>query len=61
MNHNLNAYKDDHIWITYCKLCGLEADQLLGTQCEGKVTPIVKEGVDKDITDAYVNRMIAAS
>jgi len=59
--HNLNAYKDGYTWITYCKLCGLEADQLLGTQCAGKVTPIVKEGVDKDITDAYVNRMIAAS
>jgi len=59
--HNLNAYKDGHTWITYCKLCGLEADQLLGTQCEGKVTPIVKEGVDKLTIDAYVNRMIAAN
>ncbi len=59
--HNLNAYKDGHTWITYCKLCGLEADQLLGSQCAGKVESIVKEGVDKTIIDAYVNRMIAAN
>ncbi len=58
MTHNLNAYKDGHTWITYCKLCGLEADQLLGSQCTGKIEPIVKEGVDKVMIDDYVNTLI---
>ncbi len=58
MTHNLNAYKDGHTWITYCKLCGLEADQLLGSQCAGKVEPIVKKDVDKVTIDRYVNGLM---
>lgn len=38
--HRLNAYKDGHIWITYCEHCGKEADELLGSKCTGKVEPI---------------------
>lgn len=60
MIHHLNAYKDGSTWITYCKLCGLEADQLLGSQCAGKIEPIVKEGVDKAMIDQYVNKLMNA-
>ncbi len=58
MTHDLNAYKDGHTWITYCKLCGLEADQLLGSQCAGKVESIVKKDVDKVTIDRYVNGLM---
>ena len=57
--HRLNAYKDGHIWITYCELCGKEADELLGSKCTGKVTPILKNAVDKPTIDDYVARLIA--
>ncbi len=66
MTHHLNAYPryaDNHVtgkytWIIYCERCGLETDQLLGSQCAGKIEPIVKEGVDKLTIDRYVNRLM---
>ena len=59
--HNLNAYKWNHQWVTFCKLCGLEGSDLEGKHCTGKVEPVIKNGVDKFDIDAYVNRMIAAN
>ncbi len=67
ITHNLNAYKDGQKWITYCKLCGLEGDELFGVHCTGKVEPvicitdtrpqdldnIIKNDVDKSNIDAY--------
>jgi hypothetical protein len=58
--HNLNAYHNGHEWVTYCKLCGLQSEELQGKHCTGKVEPVIKNGVDKFDIDAYVTRMIAA-
>lgn len=64
--HRLNAYKDGHIWITYCEHCGKEADELLGSKCTGKVETIMSDlgpqrviGIDKPSIDDYVARLIA--
>lgn len=64
--HRLNAYKDGHIWITYCELCGKEADELLGSKCNGQIEPsllldgrYIKNAVDKPSIDDYVARLIA--
>lgn len=43
MNHRLNAYKDNNIWITYCEKCSKEADELLGSDCAGQVEPFITE------------------
>jgi hypothetical protein len=65
--HRLNAYKDGHIWITYCEHCGKEADELLGSKCTGKVEAVdyednrskIKNTIDKPSIDDYVARLIA--
>ena len=51
--HNLNAYKWNHQWVTFCKLCGLEGDDLEGKHCTGKVEPVIKslKGVDSWFDD----------
>ena len=53
ITHNLNAYKDGHKWVTFCKLCGLEGDELFGVHCTGKVEPVIKNDVEKSYINAY--------
>lgn len=66
--HRLNAYKDGNIWITYCELCGKEADELLGSKCIGTVLSrkinemgedVFNKTLDKPSIDDYVTRLIA--
>ena len=66
--HRLNAYKDGRIWITYCELCGKEADELLGSKCTGTVlsrkinemgADTFNKTLDKPTIYDYVEKLIA--
>ena len=64
MNHYLDAYKDGHKWVTFCRTCGKEENEifengsLLSGPCSGPKYD-VKNTVDKSSIDDYVSRMIA--
>jgi hypothetical protein len=57
MIHYLDSYRDGDTRVVFCRNCGKEQDELLATECAGKVEPIVKKGVDTNLIDTYVNSL----
>lgn len=67
MQHDIKAYKDGHKLVSYCHLCGLEADEIVNPLCGGK--PIIKlngkrTSIEKIVdtgTELILNLVIATS